>query len=167
MSTSGGKPFPFSDLDEKMSKSRYGVAYVRSLCGQAGVSCRETSPDEDVKAIDLEVDFDEAAVSVQVKCSAQHRIRGGPTATLPTRASWIEKWNRRRLPVYCVLVLVDPVIQAQWVEHPDDGTWHRSAGFWTRVDGLPKGGRIVIEKNRRLTVETFERWHRELLDALE
>lgn len=165
MSTAAGNAFPFSDLDERSSKSRYGVAYVRALCGQAGVSSQETSPDEDGKAIDLTVDFCEAGVGVQVKCSSTFRINGGATATWPAEHHWITKWNSRMTPVYCVLVLVDPIEQARWLDHRADGTWHRSAAFWTRVNHLRVGDNIVFDKRHRLTVQTFAQWHKELLDA--
>jgi hypothetical protein len=39
-------------LDSNRRKARYGVAYVRSICSQAGMPMNEGSPDEDVFAVD-------------------------------------------------------------------------------------------------------------------
>jgi hypothetical protein len=45
-------------LDTNRAKSRFGVAYVRAVCSQAGVGFQETSPDEDVLAVDGNVEFE-------------------------------------------------------------------------------------------------------------
>lgn len=38
-------------------KARYGAAYFRAICAQAGVAFTEASIDEDVMAVDGSVDF--------------------------------------------------------------------------------------------------------------
>ncbi|WP_103348897.1 hypothetical protein [Amycolatopsis sp. CA-128772] len=68
-------------LDANRAKSRFGVAYVRAVCSQAGVGFQETSPDEDVLAVDGCVEFEIAAARVQIKCTGQFRLKGGSTAT--------------------------------------------------------------------------------------
>lgn len=57
-------------LSVSARKARYGVAYLRSVCAQAGVGLSETSADEDVLAIDCDVKFAEGVVGVQVKCTS-------------------------------------------------------------------------------------------------
>ncbi|WP_280316949.1 DUF4365 domain-containing protein [Nocardia wallacei] len=145
-------------LDANGAKSRFGVAYVRAVCSQAGVGFQETSPDEDVLAVDGLVMFEATQVRLQVKCTGQFRIRGGSTATWPIDEAWRRRWNRSWHPVYFVLVIVDPDDQASWLHHHDDATLHRAAAFWVRVDTLPEGQNIAVPKTQRLTADTLPLW---------
>ncbi|MFI6031349.1 DUF4365 domain-containing protein [Amycolatopsis magusensis] len=145
-------------LDTNRAKSRFGVAYVRAVCSQAGVGFQETSPDEDVLAVDANVEFEIAPAKVQVKCTGQFRLKGGATATWPIEEAWRQRWKRSGLPVYFVLVIVDPDDQAEWLHHQDEATLHRAAAFWVRVDTLPVGQNIVVPKAQRLTVDTLLLW---------
>ncbi|WP_410589248.1 DUF4365 domain-containing protein [Amycolatopsis sp. lyj-23] len=149
-------------LDANRSKSRFGVAYVRAVCSQAGVGFQETSPDEDVLAVDGCVEFEIAAARVQVKCTGQFRLRGGSTATWPIDEAWRQHWKRSGVPVYFVLVIVDPDDQTSWLHHQDEATLHRAAAFWVRVDTLPDGRNIKVPKTQRLTAETLRLWSREV-----
>lgn len=142
-------------------KARYGVSYVRAVCSQAGVPFNETSPDEDVLAVDGQVFFDIANVSVQVKCSSQYKI-SGRSATWPAEVEWRDKWGKSKIPVYFILVILDFDNQGDWLTHDGSGTFHRSAAFWTRVDGMSGGTGINVPKNQRLTVDTFSQWASEL-----
>lgn len=144
-------------LGPKGAKARFGVAYLRSVCSQAGVGFKETSPDEDVRAIDGEIDFDVAPAAVQVKCTGKFKIDGGRTATWPADVVWRKKWNKIKIPVYFVLVLVDPDIQANWLEHRNDGTMQHAAAFWVRVNQLT-GDSVTVPKSQRLTAETLNEW---------
>lgn len=145
-------------LDPNRAKSRFGVAYVRAVCSQAGVGFQETSPDEDILAVDGNVEFDVAPARVQVKCTGQFRLKGGSTATWPIEAAWRQRWKRSGLPVYFVLVIVDPDDQVSWLHHQDEATLHRAAAFWVRVDTLPDGQNIVVPKDQRLTADTMRLW---------
>lgn len=145
-------------LDANRAKSRFGVAYVRAVCSQAGVGFQETSPDEDVLAVDGNVEFDVAPARVQVKCTGQFRLKGGSTATWPIDESWRQRWRRSGLPVYFVLVIVDPDDQVSWLQHQDEATLHRAAAFWARVDTLPDGQNIIVPKAQRLTADTLRLW---------
>jgi hypothetical protein len=156
-----GASRPWNDvatLDSNRAKSRFGVAYVRAVCSQAGVGFQETSPDEDVLAVDGSVEFEIAPVRVQVKCTGQFRLKGGSTATWPIDESWRQHWKRSGIPVYFVLVIVDPDDQVSWLHHQDEATLHRAAAFWVRVDALPQGQNIVVPKAQRLTAETLRLW---------
>lgn len=145
-------------MDTSRAKSRFGVAYVRAVCSQAGVGFQETSPDEDVLAVDGSVDFEIAPARVQVKCSGQSRLKGGSTATWPIRESWRQRWQRSGVPVYFVLVIVDPDDQVSWLHHQDKATLHRAAAFWVRLDTLPDGQNIAVPKAQRLTADTLRSW---------
>lgn len=145
-------------LDSNRAKSRFGVAYVRAVCSQAGVGFQETSPDEDVLAVDGNVEFEIACARVQVKCTGQFRLKGGATATWPIDEAWRQRWKRSGLPVYFVLVIVDPDDQVSWLQHHDEATLHRAAAFWVRVDALQEGQNITVPKSQRLTADTLQLW---------
>jgi hypothetical protein len=140
------------------AKARFGIAHLRAVCSQAGVGCTETSPDEDVLAVDASVEFEPAAARVQVKCTGQFKISGGSTATWPAEVAWRDKWRKVRVPVYFVLVIVDPDDQLRWLHHHDEGTLHRAAAFWTRIDPLSQAAGIQVPKNQRLTADTLRQW---------
>jgi hypothetical protein len=152
-------------LSPTRAKARFGVAYVRAVCSQAGVGFAETSPDEDVLAVDGDVQFSEASVRIQVKCSGQFKINGGSTATWQAEPHWREMWRNSIHPVYFVLVIVDPDEQQNWLDHRDDGTLHRAAAFWVRVDGLMENQNITVPKHQRLTASTLGVWKAELLSG--
>ncbi|MEH0821508.1 MULTISPECIES: DUF4365 domain-containing protein [unclassified Micromonospora] len=138
-------------------KARYGVAYLRAVCSQAGIAFSETSPDEDHHAVDGALNLGTATVTVQVKCSGQFKI-SGRSATWPAEVEWRDKWSRSKLPIYFVLVILDVDDQASWLMHADDGTMHRAAAFWVRVDKLPAGSNINVPKGQRLTAGTMTQW---------
>ncbi|MEV6527842.1 DUF4365 domain-containing protein [Longispora sp. NPDC051575] len=152
-------------LGANSAKSRFGVAYLRSVCSQAGIGFDETSPDEDVLAVDGHLSFELCPVRVQVKCTGQFRINGGPTATWQTEPAWHRKWTRSGTPVYFVLVIVDPDDQKLWLDHSDQGTLQRAAAFWARVDTLPASSAITLSKQRRLTAATLLEWATDLEEA--
>lgn len=134
------------------------MAYVRAVCSQAGVGFKETSIDEDVLAIDGEIDFAVAAARVQIKCTGQFRINGGDTATWPAEPAWWPKWHQSKLPVYFVVVMLDPDEQRRWLLHQQIGTMHHAAAFWVRVDRMSQAAGITVPKTQRLTAETLVEW---------
>lgn len=142
------------------AKGRYGVAYVRAICSQAGFGFQETSIDEDCLAVDGCISFTEAEVRVQIKCTSQFKIIG-KSAAWPAELSWFGKWNRSRVPVYFILVIVDDD-EASWLEHGPEGTLHRAAAFWVRVDQMSATAGINVPKDQRFTAATVQRWADEL-----
>ena len=46
---------PDGRLDTSVRKALYGVAYLRSICSQAGITMQATEADSDVLAIDCNV----------------------------------------------------------------------------------------------------------------
>ena len=152
-------------LDTNRQKARYGVSYLRCVCAQAGFGLTETEPDEDVLAVDCAVQYPELAVSVQVKCTSGLTIKGR-TKSIPVEEGWIEKWSRSLVPVYLLVVIV-PKEVSKWLEHVDEGTLHRTAAFWKRVDRGVTLPSVKIPRSQRLTVDTISLWHRELLANFE
>jgi Domain of unknown function (DUF4365) len=159
--TPASTPRSVATLSVNGCKARYGVSYLRNICSQAGVGFNETSPDEDVLAVDGQVVFDISSVTVQVKCSSQFTI-GGRSATWPVEPEWREKWNRSKTPVYFVLVIVEPEDRFDWLRHTEAGTFHRAAAFWTRVNGLHTTTGVAVPKSQRLTIDTLDLWCAEL-----
>jgi hypothetical protein len=154
---------PYQTLHDTAQLARYGVSYLRSVCAQAGVGINETSPDEDVLAIDCDVKFREASVNVQVKCTSQFTIPGR-TKTWRLEPSWVEKWSDSLLPVYFVLVTAPGSI-AGWIEHSNVGTLHKTAAFWKRFDPATDQTSITLPVAQRLTADTLATWHSDMLAA--
>lgn len=100
-------------LDDSRRKARYGVAFLRAVCAQAGVPMQETSPDEDVFAVDCTADFAEGPVFVQVKCTSTLALAGA-SASVALEDKWKERWARRLNPVYLLLVLVPSDVEHGW-----------------------------------------------------
>jgi hypothetical protein len=120
----------------------------------------ETSQDEDVLATDCQVHFAVGDVRIQVKCTSAWTI-GGASLTFPLEEHWVKVWDRSRVPVYLVVVIVPPDPDL-WVRHDDGGTFHGSAAFWVRVPKQP-GISIEVPKDQRLTKETLTTWNSDLL----
>ena len=160
-----GEPAQLSDpiaiLSANGSKARYGVSYVRSICAQAGVGMTETSPDEDVLAVDCDVKFVESSVGVQVKCTSQFTITGRQSSW-KIEPSWRDSWAKSKVPIYFVLVIVAGEAP-DWLEHRQKATLHHTAAFWCRVDKLSSDAKsVTVPKSQRLTVATMETWHADL-----
>ncbi|GAA3549985.1 hypothetical protein GCM10022222_36920 [Amycolatopsis ultiminotia] len=85
----------------------------------------------------------------QVKCTGQFRIKGGATATWQVEEAWRRRWERSGLPVYFVLVFVDPDDPVSWLHHDATATLHRAAAFWVRVDTLPGTGCVAFDAEHR------------------
>jgi hypothetical protein len=152
------EPRDIATLGSNGAKARFGVAYLRSICSQAGVGFTETSIDEDVLAIDGKVEFAVADVRVQVKCTGRFKINSGETATWPADRGWWKKWHGCKVPVYFVLLVLDPDVQHEWLSHTPEGTLHRAAAFWARVDQMSEASGIIVPKSQRLTADTLRDW---------
>jgi hypothetical protein len=146
-------------------KARYGVAYVRSICAQAGVPCHENMPDEDVLAVDCDIKIAGVTVTAQVKCTSTLTIRGR-SISWPVKTEWVKKWQDAWLPVYFILVIV-PADSADWIDHDRvKGTFHRTAAYWRRIRPDQQiGTRISIPKEQRLQVATLDLWYADLLET--
>ena len=161
VSMATASPLPIdgvATLSPNGSKARFGVAYLRALCSQAGVGLTEISVDEDVLAIDAMINFAVAEARVQVKCTGQFRKNGSGATTWPAEEKWWAKWNKSGVPVYFIVIVVDPDVQAHWLDHRVDGTMHHAAAFWVRVDRMAAAPSIRVPRKQRLTVSTFREW---------
>ncbi|MBR7829262.1 DUF4365 domain-containing protein [Actinospica sp. MGRD01-02] len=152
-------------LSATAAKGRFGVAYMRAVCSQAGVGFDETEPDGDVLAVDGTIWFAEGPVRVQLKCTGQFRIDGGTTASWEAKPEWREKWNRCLVPVYFVIVMLDPDEQAAWLRHHDTGTHLTAAAFWVRVNQTSESGSVTVPKSQRLHAETLTLWRDDVISG--
>jgi hypothetical protein len=144
-------------LATNIRKSRIGVAYVRSVCAQAGVGFAETSPDEDAIAVDGLVTFRQLEVRVQIKCTSKIAI-DAESASWHIEPRWAQKWSESWLPVFLVLVIVDPQ-ELRWLEHHAGHTVLRAAAYWGQVNDLQiRSQNLPVPKANRLTRETFLSW---------
>lgn len=144
-------------------KSRYGISYLQNICAQAGIGMVETPSDEDVLAVDCMLSFSEGEVRVQVKCTSSSTLNDSADISQAVRSSWQQKWNRSRLPIYLIVVIVPDGISDTWIEHPSDGTAHATGAFWLRVDGHPEVNTISIPKANRFTADTIAGWHNDFV----
>lgn len=161
--TLSGLSMPSSSMSLDTCKARYGIAYVRAICSQAGVPFNENEQDEDVLAIDCEVKFPQASVRVQVKCTSRWRITG-KSISWPVEDKWVRKWEANEVPVYFVVVIV-PARLDQWLRHDPSGTFHRTAAYWVRLQRGTITTRVKVPKEQRLTAATIADWHRDLLSV--
>lgn len=71
-------------------------------------------------------------------------------------------WNKCKIPVYFILVILEHHDRFNWVEHHSAGTDQQAAAFWVRVDSIGPTENVVIPKNQRLTIETLNQWAEEV-----
>lgn len=152
-------------LSPNLRKGRYGIAYFQNVCAQFGVGFDETSPDEDVLAIDGTVQFPALPVRIQVKCTKK---AFGQTGSLswPVTVEWKAKWSKNFGPAYFVVVLVPNDVPADWITYDGaDCTMHRSAAYWARIEPDSMGSSITIRRTNRLTPDTLGEWNADLLSC--
>lgn len=152
-----------ASLSPNGRKARYGLAYVRSICSQAGVPMMESEPDEDVLAVDCAVCFPQADVRAQVKCTSRWAINE-KTLTFPVEQQWVRKWDENILPVYFIVVVVPKLSASHWLRHDSDGTFHHTAAYWTRLLPGEVGSSVLIQRTQRLEASTISLWHQDLLE---
>lgn len=141
-------------------RGRYGVAFLRSLAAHAGVGCMENSPDEDVDAVDVSLQFARASLRVQVKCTGTFKVGPGQ-ATLQLEPGWVEKWSASFEPVYVVLVKV-PSVVSDWIEGQPTSTVHKTVAFGKLFDPVAHSTSVQFTKADLLTTEMLYDWRDEL-----
>ena len=141
-------------------KARYAVAYLESICAQAGVAFGETRADEDIMAVDAFVHFPKASSRVQLKCTSQFKL-AGKSLTMTLEPGWVASWTTSIVPVYFVVVIV-PAIIPDWIAYPLTSTSHKTAAFWVRFDPKVHKTKITVPKSQRVTLETIHTWKSDL-----
>lgn len=141
---------------DNVRRARYGAAYVRALCAHAGASFAETSIDEDIMAIDGQIDFARMPVRVQIKCTSQFSVAGSKL-TLPLEPSWVKKWTVSDTPVFVVVVKVPSDIPG-WLDYDVAFTRHNAVAFGRRFVAATDLAAMVFTSADRLTGESIYDW---------
>lgn len=155
---------PHQALDSKGRKARYGMAYLEAVSFQAGVPVTPTGQDQDVLGVDCTLEFPQAPVRVQIKCTARQLARTTDTLSYNIGENVFIKWRRNTYPVYLVVVIVPSDVPAHWADFDtDDQTLSRSAAYWAEVDRSRQSPpwSVSIHRENRLTPETLRMWHRD------
>jgi hypothetical protein len=145
-------------------KARYGLAYFRSICAQAGVTIAETEPDEDVAAVDVGIRFPRLTSHVQVKCTSGFKLTG-KSLTMSLEPAWVASWKEEFAPVYFLVVVVPKDISG-WISHPATSTSHKTGAYWARFDPGLHVDKIKIPKSQRFTLDTLHEWKRDVDNVL-
>jgi hypothetical protein len=149
-------------LREAAQQARYGVAYLRSICAQAGYGLSETSADEDVLAIDCTLETRGIGIRVQVKCTTKafsHRTR---ELSWHVQDHWRKRWSTSHIPVYFVVVKLTSAVPQRWISHESDSTSHGAAAYWVAVDPGAIPNRVRVPGSNRLTADTLSVWDKEV-----
>jgi hypothetical protein len=144
------------DFTDNGRRARYGAAFVRTLCAQAGATFAETSVDEDIMAIDGTVDFARMPVRVQIKCTSKFSVSGGKF-TLPLEPSWVKKWTASDTPVFVVVVKVPSDIPG-WLDYDVAFTRHNTVAFGRRFVAATDLTSMVFTSSHRLNAESIYEW---------
>ncbi|MCC5953434.1 MAG: DUF4365 domain-containing protein [Acidimicrobiia bacterium] len=161
MSDQGGTPpapVVFGDLLPNQRKARFGVAYVRALCAQAGYRLTEVSADEDQAAYDCNVGFPGVEVRVQVKCTSSAFTVRKCTLGWTVTPHWRQAWSASHYPVYFVVVKLWDDDCEGWVRHHRESTRHTATAYWTRIDPTAVPDRVEVRRSSTFTIETFAEW---------
>lgn len=153
-------------LDKSAAVGRYAVAYVRKVCAQAHIGFMETSPGEDVLAVDGLITYQSVDVRVQIKGSTK------PSLVVPNgklrfaiEPKWREKWRLNVNPTYLIYVLMERQVEA-WFQYDPTSTTAGAYALWTRIDNMA-GDVTEVEFNRsqRFTSATVSTWSEAVLNG--
>ena len=158
-------------LQSNQQKAHFSLAYVQSIASQAGHAISAVSQDVDTLAFDATLEFAEAGIRIQLKCSAVRHFNRSGTLQFPVEEPWVRKWGRNRNPAYCILVMVPPTI-SDWIAHRTyrgtqpptlAETLVRASAYWSRVDRLDAtASSITFSRRQRFTADTVRGWREDL-----
>ena len=108
-----------------------GVAFVRTLCAQAGYGFTETSLDEDTLAVDCGLVAPATTIRVQVKCTTRQFTKKRRALDLRRRRSLARNvWEQNAHDLYFVAVGLSSPGQNDWITHPLEYTHHDAIVYW-------------------------------------
>lgn len=139
---------------------RLGVAYVRTICSQAGIGCDETTGGEDHLATDLTLQFAMSPVRVQVKSGGLKPLKDG-TLSLAVSDKWARKWRDARVPTYLIYVRLGHPDHNSLLRHNIQSTTALLHGYWMRVNNISPG-QLYIPVANRFTLDTLTVWARDI-----
>jgi hypothetical protein len=150
-------------LDLPAAVGRYAVAYVRKVCSQAHIGFSETSPGEDVLAIDGRIEYPVLDVRVQIKGSTHYSMqKQAGTISVEIEEKWRDKWGRNGSPTYFIFVLMESEVDL-WFRYDASNTLAGAYALWARIDNLPpEASHVVLDRTQRFTAETVGAWNQYL-----
>jgi hypothetical protein len=148
-------------------KGVFGVVYMRAIAAAAGCGFSETSPGEDVLAVDCSIVFPQNVVRVQVKTTHTHAIDGtNPRLSYTASQHWVDSWSAAQVPVYFVVV-VAPDDSDLWLNHHAAGTdLFRTAAYWSRIapgEFSPGSMGVSALRSQRIDATTLGIWQQQLI----
>lgn len=154
-------------LDLSAAVGRYAVSYVRKVCAQAHVGFCETSPGEDVLAVDGLIQYPSIDLRVQIKGSTSPSLSvTGPDRTLSFAigdGSWRYKWQRNGLPTYFIYVLMERDVD-RWFTYNHADTIAGAVALWARVDNLADDAtHVIFRRSDRFTPDTVDGWYQDVV----
>lgn len=149
-----------STLDLSAAVGRYAVAYVRKVCAQAHTGFVETSPGEDVLAVDGVIQYPSIDLRVQIKGSTQPSLAPqSGTLSLAIEDKLRAKWRRNGPPAYLIYVLIEEDVKA-WFEYEPTNTLAGAYALWSRIDDLPSTAtHVEFDRTRRFTADAVGAWY--------
>lgn len=153
-------------LSSSDAVGRFAVAYVRKVCAHAHVGFEETSPGEDVLALDGKIACSGLDFRVQIKgtTGASLKMQAG-TLSYAIEEKWREKWRQNLLPTYFIYVLLEKPAQS-WLQYDPTNTLAGAYALWSRIDNLsPTATHVVFDRTDRFTAKTVGAWHDGVLVA--
>lgn len=150
-----------ASLNER--KGRYGVAYLKTLCAQAGYGLNESAPGEDWFAIDCHLAARPGVIRLQVKCTTRKFAGKDEVLTWPVKPHWRDVWSANVTTIYFIVVQVSSDACSNWVEHTPLRTSHKATAYWVGIDPKNIPTTLRVAKSSRLTAETFSEWESALL----
>jgi hypothetical protein len=159
----GGVPAPLNSI---RAQSRYGVAFVRTLCAQAGFGFTETSLDEDTLAVDCTLEAPAQGIRVQVRSTTQAFTKKDRSLAFGVADHWRAAWEQNANDLYFVVVRLSSPAQDDWISHPLGHTHHDAIGYWARIQPTAIPPTVRVYEAARLTHFTLASWEHDVLKKL-
>lgn len=150
-------------LGSNAAKSLFSQGYLQLIASEAQTTVMFAQQDQDINAIDAQLDFLEAPLRVQLKCTSSLTVtdRG---LRFPLKEEWIRKWRRSPLPVYLLVIVLSS--DADWITHAPPSTITNATAYWARVDNVePDARSILIGPNNTVDNNTIASWFDEFAEG--
>lgn len=143
-------------LQANAAKSLFSQGYLAMISSEAGAPVMMTGQDQDINAIDAQIDFLEAPIRVQLKCTSSLTVTD-KGLRFRLKEEWVKKWDRSQLPVYLLIIVLGS--DSDWLKYEDAATIANAKAFWARVDKLPLSTTsILINPSDTVDNKTIETW---------
>lgn len=152
-----------TSLGSNAAKSLFSQGYLQLIASEARTTVMFTQQDQDINAIDAQLDFLEAPLRVQLKCTSSLTItdRG---LRFQLKKEWIRKWRRSPLPVYLLVIVLGR--DTDWIRHEPPMTIADATAYWARVDTIdPNTPSILISPDNTVDNTTIASWFDDFVEG--